>query len=103
MASATESTLAIDLVVALAKLGEIGLERTAAFLHQQAIATVACDQDLADATPAHSTLGTASPTPWPIDCRCRCCSWPTISAAPICGRHCERSALAIEVSPAARD
>lgn len=37
------------LVVALAKLGEIGLERTAAFLDQQAIATVACDQDLADA------------------------------------------------------
>jgi hypothetical protein len=25
------------------------------------------------------------------------------SAAPICGRHCERPALAIEVSPAARD
>jgi hypothetical protein len=52
MASATESTLAIDLVVALAKLGEIGLEGTAAFLDQQAIATVACDQVLADAAAA---------------------------------------------------
>jgi uncharacterized protein with PIN domain len=49
MASATESTLAIDLVVALAKLGEIGLERAGAFLEQQAIATVAWDQELADA------------------------------------------------------
>jgi uncharacterized protein with PIN domain len=52
MASATDSTLAIDLVVALAKLGEIGLERTASFLDQQAIATLACDQDLADAAAA---------------------------------------------------
>ncbi|MCX5949218.1 MAG: type II toxin-antitoxin system VapC family toxin [Cyanobacteria bacterium] len=93
MASATESTLAIDLVVdtsavmavvlreplgaavlerlcqaaqpalaaptrteilvvALAKLGEIGLERTGAFLEQQAIATVAWDQELADAAAA---------------------------------------------------
>jgi hypothetical protein len=146
MASATESTLAIDLVVdtsavmavllqeplgdavlerlcqaaqpalaaptrtdilvvALAKLGEIGLERTAAFLDQQAIATVACDKIwrmprrrpfsvlAADATPAHSTLGTASPTPWPTDCRCHCCSWATISAAPICGRRCESAGL----------
>jgi len=52
MASATESTLAIDLVVSLAKLGEIGLEGTATFLDQQAIATVACDQVLADAAAA---------------------------------------------------
>ena len=93
MASATESTLAIDLVVdtsavmavvlreplgaavlerlcqaaqpalaaptrteilvvALAKLGEIGQERTGAFLEQQAIATVAWDQELADAAAA---------------------------------------------------
>ena len=93
MASATESTLAIDLVVdtsavmavvlreplgaavlerlcqaaqpalaaptrteilvvALAKLGGIGLERTGAFLEQQAIATVAWDQELADAAAA---------------------------------------------------
>jgi hypothetical protein len=41
-------------------------------------AKVACDQNLAGATPAHSTSGTASPPPWPIDRRCRGCSGATI-------------------------